>query len=252
MLPFLLLNIIVSAAVVLAMLYWWEGRGSGAAPVAEATADTTLATPALSDAATLDAFAQSTAAPAGTGEGPTVHTVAAGETLGSISTTYDVAMEDIMEANGLTDPNFLQVGQQLIIPIEGLMTPTPPATATATVSALPSPIATEPLVQGEVIITIQEVVGMGQLAEEAVQIANLGSRPVSLAGWQLREEGGNEFTFGQVTLFGDGAALLVHTETGQDGVADLYWGLEQPIWESGESVRLLDAEGTLQATMEVP
>jgi hypothetical protein len=208
----------------------------------------------VASGATLDAFGQATAAPATTAEGgPTVHVVQAGETLGNISQSYDVAMEDIMAANGISDPNFLQAGQQLIIPLEGLETPTPPATATATqAGAPPSPIPTEPLLQGEAIIQIQEVVGAGQLTEEAVSIVNLGSRPVLLAGWQLEEEGGNVNTFEQVTLFGDGAALLVHTETGQDGVSDLYWGLEQPVWEPGESVRLLDAEGTLQATLEVP
>jgi hypothetical protein len=68
----------------------------------------------------------------------------------------------------------------------------------------------------------------------------------------VADEDGHVYTFGQVTLFGDGAGVLVHTETGQDNSTDLYWGLEEPVWESGEVVTLLDAGGEAQATFAVP
>ena len=41
-------------------------------------------------------------------------------------------------------------------------------------------------------------------------------------------------------------------DIGQDTPTDLYWGLEEPIWESGELVTLLDSEDTIQATFEAP
>jgi LysM repeat protein len=44
------------------------------------------------------------------------HVVQAGETLLSIAVQYDTTTEAIMEANSLTDANFLRVGQELIIP----------------------------------------------------------------------------------------------------------------------------------------
>lgn len=45
-----------------------------------------------------------------------VHTVAAGETLGSIALKYDVSGEDLATANGLSDPDLIAIGQELEIP----------------------------------------------------------------------------------------------------------------------------------------
>lgn len=44
------------------------------------------------------------------------HTVAKGETLYRIASLYGVRPEHIQQANGLTDPNLLRVGQALVIP----------------------------------------------------------------------------------------------------------------------------------------
>jgi LysM repeat protein len=46
-----------------------------------------------------------------------MYTVEAGDTLAAIARTYGVSIDDLMTANGLTDPNVLQVGQTLIIPV---------------------------------------------------------------------------------------------------------------------------------------
>ncbi len=63
----------------------------------------------------------------GTG-GQTIHVVAPGDTLFSISQRYGVSQEAIIAANGLSNPNALVVGQQLIIPAPGTTpaTPVPP------------------------------------------------------------------------------------------------------------------------------
>ena len=172
--------------------------------------------------------------------------------MGKISTIFGVAMEDILEANGLFDPNFLQVGQELIIPTAGFEEPEPVAPPTEAAVGAPPPIPTEPLAGGEVIITIREVIAPGDLPNEAVSIINTGSRPVALQGWKLRDAQGFEYTFSQVTLFGDGAGILVHTEVGPSTPLDLYWGLESAVWSSGETVRLIDGEGTEQASFVVP
>jgi hypothetical protein len=68
----------------------------------------------------------------------------------------------------------------------------------------------------------------------------------------MEDEDGIVYTFGQVTLFGEGASILLHTETGQDSATNLYWGLEQPVWESGETVTLRDSEGTVRITFTIP
>ena len=54
------------------------------------------------------------AAPPGVGE--TIHVVQWGETLSLIASRYGVTVEAIMAANGLDNPNFIYVGQRLVIP----------------------------------------------------------------------------------------------------------------------------------------
>ncbi len=57
------------------------------------------------------------AAPGASGE--TVHVVQWGETLSLIASRYGVTVEAILAANGLADPNFIYVGQRLVIPTPG-------------------------------------------------------------------------------------------------------------------------------------
>jgi predicted RNase H-like nuclease (RuvC/YqgF family) len=44
------------------------------------------------------------------------HTVQRGETLASIADKYGVTVADIAAANGITNPNLITVGQELVIP----------------------------------------------------------------------------------------------------------------------------------------
>jgi LysM repeat protein len=61
---------------------------------------------------------------------PFIYVVQSGDTLLDIAIRFDRATEAIQEANGIVDPRFLQIGQQLIIPppeesVEDPPTPTP-------------------------------------------------------------------------------------------------------------------------------
>lgn len=268
MLPFLLLNVVVSAAVILGILFLWERRApevtqpsiTPLAPLGETITPGSVAleiageaaTPAAGDAPTEQAAP--TEEPAG--EGPTVHIVEAGDTLGRISQLYEVPLEDIVAANGIVNINALSIGQELIIPIGGLATPTAEPTTAPTEAAPPTPRPTEPLPSGSAVPEITEVIGVGDLAAEAVRLTNSGTRPLALRDWHIADEDGNVFTFTDITLFGSTAAgspsILIHSEAGQNGPSDLYWGLETAVWESGETVTLFDAEDTVQATYEIP
>lgn len=249
LLLFILTNIIVSATVVLAILFWWDSRQNGEAePVAAATAPPTTMPVA---AATGPAQEMEAQAEEDEGDGPTVYAVKAGDTLGSISRAFDVPIEDIMSVNGIEDPNFLQVNQELIIPVGGIAEATPEPTETPLPDVPPTPIPAQLPSEGEAEVTIGEVVGAGELADEAISITNTGSRPIALLGWRLLDEAGHAYTFGQVTLFGDGAAILVHTTGGLDGPADLYWGLDEAVWQDGVRATLVDAEGATRSTFVV-
>ncbi|HXH85592.1 MAG TPA: lamin tail domain-containing protein [Nitrospira sp.] len=100
-------------------------------------------------------------------------------------------------------------------------------------------------------VEIVSVVGAGSLSAEVVVVRYNGEGELGLADWQLKDDDGNVFTFPQLTLYTDGA-VQVHTASGTDTVVDLYMGLRDPIWESGESAKLYDPQDHLQAIYRVP
>ncbi len=253
MLPFLFLNVVVSALVVLSILFWWENRDSrgelAAGPTAAAIADGGLPTPniAAPPSGTIPAAPEAESA----GDEPVTHVVQAGETLNIISQQYDVSVEDIMQVNGMDNPNFIAVGQSLTIPVGGI--PEPTAAPTETTVALPSPIPTEPAaVGGSGRIGVAAVIDPGILETEVVELVNSGADQQSLAGWKIRDEDNNVYTFGNVTVFGEGAGIRLLTRAGNDTSGDLHWGLGEAAWRSGETLTLWDAAGQVVATFVVP
>ena len=269
MLPFILINILVSATVVLAILWWWDGRkpeNANTQAVAEEIAlpaqDLAPSTPV----GEVEESQTSTDPAAGSDDTPETHVVQAGDTLGLISVQYSVPIDDIMAANNIDDPNFLAVGQELIIPLDGLPVATPvpagdeegPAEDASAEDAavdnapLPTPLPTEPAGEGEAVIEIAGVSGVGSAQTETVEIVNSGSNAARLQGWELRSARGLAYTFGQITLFGDGAGIVVHTSAGTNNATDLYWGETSPLWQSGDTVTLVDANGVVQAEFQIP
>jgi hypothetical protein len=105
--------------------------------------------------------------------------------------------------------------------------------------------------QTDIAVKISSVVGAGTLNSEIVVVKFEGDGQLDLASWQLKDEDGNIFKFPQITLYPNGA-VQVHTITGTDTVIDLYWGLGDAVWSSGENARLFDAQGNLRAVYRVP
>ena len=100
-------------------------------------------------------------------------------------------------------------------------------------------------------VKISSVVGAGTVNAEIAVGKFEGEGQLNLAGWQLKDEDGNTFTFPQLTLYPNGA-VQVHTVSGTDTVIDLYWGLRDPVWGSGEDAKLFDSQGNLRAVYPVP
>jgi len=260
MLPFIFINIVVSAVVVLAILYWWDGRKEDSLASIEGLPDVSQVDILQDDAHSAEIAATELPASTDTSipeeSGQETHTVSAGETLGLISNQYDISIEEIMAANGMSNPNFLSVGQELIIPLtDTLQEPieeAPETTEPEAENVLPTPIPTEAAGDGEAVIEISNVVDPGQLSLESVQIVNIGDHEANLSGWKLADQFGNYYTFSPMTLFGDGAGILIHTTAGQDSATELYWGQDKSLWKSGDMVILYNAEGAVQAEFEIP
>lgn len=202
---------------------------------------------------------------------PVIHTVQSGDTISGLALLYDVPEADIIAANQLVNPDFLQLGMQLVIPVGGLAqatatftpapTPTdtpipfePPSadmTATAgavlgvTATALPKPPAT-----GDLKVEIGEILGIGQVDQETVVINNLGDRLADMEGWTLSDTDGNIYTFPNFRLW-VGGSVMVHTRIGQDGnpPADLFWGKLEAVWSPGDVATLKDAAGATISTL---
>ncbi|MBK9209784.1 MAG: lamin tail domain-containing protein [Anaerolineales bacterium] len=105
--------------------------------------------------------------------------------------------------------------------------------------------------QTDVAVKISSVVGAGTLGSEIVVVKFEGEGQLDLASWQLKDEDGNTFKFPKLTLYPNGA-VQIHTVTGTDTVIDLYWGIGEAVWSSGENARLFDAQGNLRAVYRVP
>lgn len=105
--------------------------------------------------------------------------------------------------------------------------------------------------QTDIPVKISSIVGAGTLSSEIVVVKFEGDGQLDLASWQLKDENGNTFTFPKLTLYPNGA-VQVHTISGTDTVIDLYWGIGEAAWSSGENARLFDSQGNLRAVYRVP
>ena len=261
MIPFLLLNIVVSAIVAVIILSWGS-RGNTNLPVPTVVPTqttvplTSLVTPignpptvapstnsAVSDPTT----STPTSADAVPTQESITHQVQPGDSLGSISSQYGVLMDDISRANGISDPNSIYVGQNLIIPVGGLPEPTP-----APATAVPTPLQTIAVETGVSVINITGVNATSDINSESLSIANDGANPVNLQGWTVENKSGQKYSFQNQTLFSGGAAIMLHSRVGQNDATSAFWGLDAPIWTSGEVVTLRDANGVVQATFAIP
>lgn len=117
----------------------------------------------------------------------------------------------------------------------------------------PEPTETLPPVDTPV-IQILSIVGAGDLQTEAVLLKRVGQGNLRMAGWRLEGEDGDAFAFPEqpeLVLYQDGA-VQVFTRAGENTATEVYWNQDEPAWQSGESIRLLDREGNERATYRVP
>jgi hypothetical protein len=110
------------------------------------------------------------------------------------------------------------------------------------------------------LIEIGEVGGVGNLATEYVRLTRPGTDPgdtVSLQGWRLVDEDDHDFVILEqsglpsLELHGQGA-VNIYSKEGASNPIELYLGLSEPIWEPGETVTLIDADGNVHDIYRIP
>ncbi|MCG8351507.1 MAG: lamin tail domain-containing protein [Chloroflexales bacterium] len=128
-------------------------------------------------------------------------------------------------------------------------TTTPRATAartttpTATATAGPTPTQ----------ITINDILIIGAGADERqdfpsnpgfVDIENRSAQDIVMTGWTLRNSSKTNspiFTFPEYTLK-SGEVVTVWTDTDDNTVIDLFWNLDEPVWDVGNVALLRDSQ----------
>jgi LysM repeat protein len=181
--------------------------------------------------------------------------VQSGDTLSAIAQAHDVSTEQLSAANDLVDPNFLQIGQVLIIPQgepEELAATGPTETPVEASGAEDpeNPQLPRLTPSGPPLVEISEAAGVGSLEAEVVVLQNEGGA-VDLEGWTLSSGTDEAFVLPALTLFTEGE-VRVHSAEGNDTPRALFWGRTEPAWQSGEMVALRDAEGRIVDTYVIP
>lgn len=125
----------------------------------------------------------------------------------------------------------------------------PQVTAASQSSNVTGVASTQAVQQGTV--KIISVAGAGTLSVETVVIRYTGDGELNLTGWHIKDANGDTYTFPPFKLFTNGE-VQVHTASGTDTAIDLFWGLRQPAWQSGETALLTDPQDNVQASYPVP
>lgn len=172
--------------------------------------------------------------------GGNTYVVQAGDSLTGIANQFGLTIEQLLDINNLDNPDFVFVGQQLILPAN-VTTQQPQRQTTA--NNQPSRA-----INGSLQIT--EVGGIGSLASEIAVVVNESDAPFNLQGWTLGREGGPIYTFGNLPIF-PGGSVRIHSKTGSDTSIDLHWGQPGPVWGSGSVARLVNVRGELVHTFTV-
>ena len=237
---FVLVNAFVSLTIAVTVVWVAEQRRPGpeelTVPSTPAPAVVLIAAPSSADAQTAPGSADvppatPTAGLAATETGAQeIYVVESGDSLSAIAARFGLTLNRLMEINDLTDPDFVFIGQRLVIPPSQDRTDAPADGAVG-------------LPQQGLQLRIQNA---GELAAESVQVVNDSDAVVDLQGWTLSRDGGPIYTFGSAPLF-PGSGINLYTDAGEDNSINRYWGRSAAAWETGSTVVLRNASGELIA-----
>jgi len=268
-----LVSAVISLLVVLIVGPWvFSGTLSGLStvnnnrPIADETPHTVQSAPT-----------QTTALPTSPPE-PEIYVVKPGDSLSLIAENYNVSLDDLMALNTIDNPNTIQAGQNLMIPVTRLagtsattpssIAPThtplpfdppssnenftpPPQDVSLTATPSPSPIpSATPLPIGTILVSIDRVEGYGNLEKEAIEIQNNGPA-INLYGWKLEGSSIGTYVFPNKTVF-LGGRVSVNSTKGTDSDFYFYWNLDEAAWHSGDTIKLVNVAGEIMDSYNIP
>lgn len=212
-----------------------------------------------------------------------LYTIVEGDTPFGIAEQYGANPFLMLEANGLDEEaaTGLQIGDTLVIPLEGCpveqlpsyapvaeegeptFTPnsltlpasgteesTDEATPAQSATPRPSPTITLAPTAQNAEITIVSVEKLGDVTAEGVSLRNEGATISAMAGWTLTDVEGNIYTFKEGVFFSN-ALISIYTRSGTDTPLVRYWGLDRPVWNAGDVITLKNERGQVIATRRV-
>jgi hypothetical protein len=100
-------------------------------------------------------------------------------------------------------------------------------------------------------IEIQSVFLPGDLEDEKINLKNVGSSPIDLAGWGLSNSQGDQYVLPALTLYPNGA-VDIYSKAGINTAVELYANSAQAFWKSGETAVLTDSAGNERSRYSVP
>jgi hypothetical protein len=100
------------------------------------------------------------------------------------------------------------------------------------------------------VIQIANVFAAGDLQNELMVIERIGEGALNLIGWKIIDQNNNSFVFPEIELVK--GQISIYSRSGNNTVNTLFWGSEEPIWEAGETVKVLDSAGNERAVFEIP
>lgn len=246
----IILNALISLTIAVAVVWVVEQRRPDAESMAAVTAPVAAPviaptfTPTPQAAPAEVAVDSPTAAPQAPAVEEEIYVVQAGDSLLAIAGRFGVTLQAIMDANNLTNPDFVFSGQRLVIP-QG-SAPLPTATTTSSAGSAPSTVQNPGAG-----IRVASFSGNGILASEAVQIANDSDLVVNLQGWRLEKENGPGYQFDSLSLF-PGSGIVLYTGSGADTSVARYWSQAMPLWETGAVARLVGPQGQEISRLTAP
>ena len=102
----------------------------------------------------------------------------------------------------------------------------------------------------EEVIKISNVIAAGDYENEYVVISRVGEGTLNLSGWMLVDLNEHRYVFPDIDLLkGD---LEVYSKGGTNSVNKLFWNAGESIWQSGETVTLIDSAAQQRAIFEIP